>query len=195
MATCHGFDWGPSDGGNVDLSTAYLSRRSGPINESADPYIVPLDPNCVSALTPVAYVGEARYLPGIEDANYNADIIKQAIMDNGALYINIHFDNDYMNYANKTYYYNGTQYTNHGVAVVGWDNNKTVTGGSAATPSSQGAWIIKNSWGPSWGENGYFYVSYQDTKALSTVAYFPSNIDYNADSEIWWVLKIHFFSF
>ncbi|MDD2636293.1 MAG: C1 family peptidase, partial [Bacteroidales bacterium] len=186
LATCHGFDWTPSEGGNSDLSTAYLSRRSGPISENDDEYTLPLNSSCVSGLTPVAYVGEARYLPGIADANYSADIIKQAIMDNGALYVNIHFDNNYMNYTNKTYYYNGTESTNHGVAVVGWDNSKTVTGGSAATPSSQGAWIIKNSWGPSWGEAGYFYISYEDTKALTTVAYFPSNIDYNAESEIYY---------
>ncbi len=186
LATCHGFDWTPSEGGNSDLSTAYLSRRSGPVSENDDEYTLPLNPSCVSGLTPVAYVGEARYLPGMGDANYSADIIKQAIMDNGVLYINMRFDGDYMNYSDKTYYYNGTENTNHGVAIVGWDNSKTVTGGSAATPASQGAWIIKNSWGPSWGEAGYFYISYEDTKALTTVAYFPSNIDYNADSEIYY---------
>ena len=34
----HGFDWGPCDGGNVDISTAYLARWAGPVDELDDPY-------------------------------------------------------------------------------------------------------------------------------------------------------------
>ena len=33
-----GFDWGPNSGGNDMMSTAYLTRWSGPVSESADPY-------------------------------------------------------------------------------------------------------------------------------------------------------------
>lgn len=184
LATCHGFDWAPADGGNYDLSTAYLSRRSGPISEADDPYTLPANSTCTSGYTPVAYVAEARFLPGIDDVGYNADIVKQAVMDYGVIYCNMYFDSDYMNYSDETYYYDGSDGTNHGVAIVGWDDNKVVTGG-ISTPSSTGAWIIKNSWGPSWGESGFFYISYEDTEALSSVAYFPSHIDYNSSSEVY----------
>lgn len=185
MATCHGFDWTPSEGGNYDVAMAYLARRSGPIDETADPYTLPTNPDCVTGLNPVAYIDEARYFPGINDAGYNANAIKQNIMDNGAMYVNMRYDGDYMNYSDETYYYNGTEGTNHGVLLVGWDDDKTVTGGSYATPSSPGAWIIRNSWGPSWGESGYFYISYEDTKALTTVAYFPSTTEYNNNSDVY----------
>lgn len=36
---------------------------------------------------------------------------------------------------------------NHAITIVGWDDNKK-------------AYLVKNSWGPGWGENGYVWVEY-----------------------------------
>lgn len=36
---------------------------------------------------------------------------------------------------------------NHAITIVGWDDNKQ-------------AYLVKNSWGPGWGENGYIWVEY-----------------------------------
>ena len=51
----------------------------------------------------------------------------------------------------------------HGVNVIGWDDNypkENFTG--KYQPSQDGAWIVTNSWGEDWGENGCFYISYED---------------------------------
>lgn len=37
--------------------------------------------------------------------------------------------------------------TNHAVVLVGWND-------------STGSWILRNSWGPGWGENGYMRIKY-----------------------------------
>ncbi|MDL2314941.1 lectin like domain-containing protein [Bacteroidales bacterium OttesenSCG-928-C19] len=184
LATCHGFDYSTNEGGNFYMSAAYLTRNSGPVSEAEDPYTLPSNAYCKGEFTPVAYVGEMRFLPGRNDDAYDKDIIKQAIMDYGALYMNYYADDDYMNYSDYTYYYDGDTITNHAVTLVGWDDNKVVTGG-VASPSSQGAWIVKNSWGALWGDDGYLYISYEDAKALTNVVYFPGYIKYKKNASVY----------
>lgn len=171
LKECHGFVPSGCAGGNELMSTAYLSRDSGPISESADPYVAS-DVSCTSGLTPVTYVTDAYFLP--KDAN----TIKDFIINYGAVYTSMYYADAYYNASNYTYYYNGTSSTNHGVVIAGWDDSKTTAGGT-------GAWIIKNSWGTSWGENGYFYVSYNDMKILSSNAFWPNRLSYDPYAAIY----------
>jgi C1A family cysteine protease len=174
MATCHGFEWGKNEGGNFEIATAYLNSFKGPLTETQDPYTQSTFSFCKTdgmGYTPAAYIPEARWL------GYNIDNIKRAVMQYGGVAVSIKMGdyNLYYNTKDYTYYYGGEANSDHGVMIVGWDDSKVITGGTASPKGTNvGAWIVKNSWGNSWGENGYFYVSYKDASIARSSIYFPT---------------------
>ncbi|WP_026652282.1 C1 family peptidase [Butyrivibrio proteoclasticus] len=111
----------------------------------------------------------------------NNALIKQMVMEHGAVTVGVNADNKYWKSHSKTLYSSfggeNAPTANHEVLIVGWDDDYAASNFSA-TPPGNGAWICKNSWGTSSGENGYFYLSYYDeTTNGSNAAY------YNAVSE------------
>jgi len=179
LKECHGFTYAPCKGGNAFMSMAYLGRRSGPLTEASDPYF-PSATGCSCygrdrwpGIPVSMYLQDALIIPSRTGALDN-DNLKSAIMTYGAVYttmyagINDSSDPDYDPFSNYyddgtyTYYYSGARDFNHCVALVGWDDAKVVpAGGGAPGP---GAWIVRNSWGTGFGQGGYFYISYYDTK-------------------------------
>ena len=171
---CHGFDDSRSYYGNHWMSTAYFARRSGPLTEADDPNTggSPGPGQCPTGKIPVAYITDARYLP------HDNNIIKQSLLDEGAIYTMLYYNSAYFNTINYTYYYGGNLEVNHCVAIVGWDDNKVTAGGT-------GAWICKNSYGIGWGEAGFFYVSYNDHSVLDYNAYWPIRFDNVPNTQVY----------
>lgn len=170
MNNCHGYGLAPCMGGNILIAASYLARKSGPYLEVDDSYTASPSP-CRTDLTEVAYVNGVRLLPNDEN------IIKQAILDYGALYTNMRWETGSYNNQDNTFYYNDTLRPNHAVLLVGWDDTKVTAGGT-------GAWICQNSWG-NWGENGFFYISYNDSQVNTSIGYFPDREDYNSNAQLY----------
>ena len=109
-----------------------------------------------------------------ENINDNSEIVSHTL--NGAYYY----------YDGKTYFdansktVSENQDANHAVAIIGWDD--TISASNFSTkPSRDGAFIIKNSYGTTvdingksvkMGDNGYFYVSYDDINICTGLAGF-----------------------
>ena len=156
----YGWNRETNAGGTDDTGVCYLVSWLGPIYEADDTY------SPKSILSPVLnsfmHVQNVVYLK--RDDYTDNDMIKQAIMDYGAVFTSVRMYDENHNrlFANNSYisylYYNGTNKTcDHAVSIVGWDDNMEIPGAP-----DKGAWIMKNSWGD-WGKNhGYFYVSYYD---------------------------------
>ncbi len=164
-----GFDRSANSGGNYQMSTAYLARMSGPILESDDPYdqystTSPVD------LEPAKFINEVMFLPKRDNSSDN-DLIKWTLVNHGAIYSSIYYDNNYYNSNNSSYYYNAGTTTNHAITIVGW-NDSYDRNNFDQKPVNNGAFIVKNSWGTTWGDDGYFYISYEDTCIGSKNAHF-----------------------
>lgn len=168
LTSSHGFDYTECAGGHAFMSTAYLTRWAGPLNESDMAYPYAAMP-AASTYVPQKHVQQVVFLP--ERANFlDNDAIKYYLTATGAVDVSFTYLAAYYSNSNHSYYYNVTPDNNHQVAIVGWDDNYAASNFNSA-PAGNGAFLAKNSWGSSWGDSGYFYISYYDTSLSDFVSY------------------------
>ena len=91
--------------------------------------------------------------------------LKDALIKYGGLWVayNAQQQAPYYNSKTAAQYYNGTEEANHAVLLVGWDDSYSKDN-FMITPPEDGAFILKNSWGTDFGDEGYLYISYYDTQ-------------------------------
>ena len=166
MTMNNGFGVEQFEGGQYRMSIAYLASWKGPVLEKDDPYG---DDETNSDLKAVKHLQEAQI---IEDKDLDA--IKEAVYTKGGVETAIYSDmqdadsdSEYYNRDHSSYYYDGTEGINHDVVIVGWDDNYSRNNFNK-TPEKDGAFICKKSWGPEFGEDGYFYISYCDAHICET---------------------------
>ena len=144
---------GPNDGGYDMDPIGYLASGFGPVNESIDVY------DTKSYLSYIydnqLQVQNIYFIPARTDYLDNNQI-KEAIMLYGGVYTGIKSS------SSLNIYNPDNETANHAVVIVGWDDTYSKDN-FQTTPPGDGAFIIKNSWGNTSGENGYHYVSYYDS--------------------------------
>ena len=149
----NGTDW--PDGGNYQMAIAYFLRWDGPVDENDD-YYSAYSTIPSYGLTPLKHVQGVMFLP-IRFGYLDNDQIKYAIMKYGGLYTSVYGTSMIKNVYNSV-----AEIPNHAVTIVGWDDNYPANRFLGTKPPGNGAWIIKNSWGQSYGDKGFGYVSYYD---------------------------------
>lgn len=134
-------------------------------DENADITNYSLDPN----------LAWSSSVAGLKDASWismlDTQAIKRLIMKRGSAVFAFYQNREkYLNPETAAYYDPIFNYTNHLVNVVGWDD--TYPGERfLEKPPVDGAWLVKNSFGTEWGDQGYFWLSYAD-KSISADAFF-----------------------
>ncbi|WP_299523763.1 Ig-like domain repeat protein [uncultured Methanobrevibacter sp.] len=159
MYSSYGWTMETNNGGYNTMPMGYLTSWLGPVNATLDPF------DDMGTLSPVLeseiHVQNIHVLSARTSYTDN-NAIKEAILKYGAVYISYYHSASYLR--GSSYYYPYVSGGNHAVTVVGWDDNYSRYN-FATTPAGDGAFIVKNSWGSSWGDKGYFYISYYDKSA------------------------------
>ncbi len=152
-----------ASGGNWRGSASYFTRGIGPVTEKIykrytreyemDEDKPPLKPNFLLK----------RYdeISGLND-------IKKAIYQNGSVLTSMYYGpkrNNFYNAENYSYYCDDQDcQPTHELILVGWDDYFSKRNFNN-TPTTTGAFIAMNSFGGSFGDNGLFYISYDDVLA------------------------------
>ena len=97
----------------------------------------------------------------------NQQDIKAAVRAYGSVQTSLYMDMQtdytsvYFNNIHASYCYPEKANPNHDILIIGWDDNYPASRFNYNV-SQNGAYICQNSWGTSFGDNGIFYVSYED---------------------------------
>lgn len=158
-------------GSNTIFSTFALANWVGAAEEAMAPF-ESLSEHTVYA-DDLAYA-DAAHLQNAYWINFKdvdaANVVKQMVRKYGAAAINLYYSDTYYDKSHCAYYFplDANQANNHSATIVGWDDNFSRENfRKSCRPAGNGAWIVKNSYGTGWGDNGYFYLSYEDSAVNS----------------------------
>jgi len=148
-------DAGSCDGGWVGQACDYHKCTgpadpcgdSGAVLEADFPYTASDDPcDC-----PYHHPYCLNWWSYIGGGDPTVDQIKQAIYSFGPVAVGVYSNDAFHAYNGGIFNACEDKDTNHVVVLVGWDDNQ----------GTAGVWILRNSWGTDWGEDGYMRIEYE----------------------------------
>jgi len=174
---------GISHGGGWSWLAAEVFIKKGAVLESCNPYNSSglqcngacLCDNC----TPVKIVDGYRLVTNNQS---QTDLIKEAVYDRGPVTMAFYNHGSHLR-TDPTYGHvydcAGCYGANHMVSIIGWDDSVP----HFETPGT-GAWLVKNSWGTDFGDNGYFWLAY-NSSCMEEIAYLQYK-DYDPNEKLYY---------
>jgi C1A family cysteine protease len=130
-------------------------KISGVVLEEEDPF-KGRDDNCDVSTPSSYYLYDYREIDVDPKKISMADrilSIKNAIYNYGPVVVGVEVNYYFKHYRGGVITNNyGYDIPNHAVVLVGWKDDSTIPNG--------GYWILRNSWSPHWGEDGYGRIAY-----------------------------------
>jgi C1A family cysteine protease/chitodextrinase len=147
LISCNTYGYTCAQGGDQGfpwyLSTADKSGQVGTVYGADYPFTAK-DASCVSKTHHEKIASWTQMTSGTA----TTDQLKQAIYDHGALWVAVCADSTWDSYRGGVYQGSSTcTKVNHAIILTGWDD-------------STGTFLLRNSWGKSWGESGYMRIKY-----------------------------------
>lgn len=181
-------------GGSLLMAQAYLTNGTGAINEEDMPFENNennIDISEIQNKNIQTTVYDTIVFATPENDKEKSTVMldmKSHISTYGGIYAgiygaNIMKSNYYNSKTGAIYCGNESQKMDHAVTIIGWDDNYSKSNfNSNNQPQNDGAWIVKNTWGEEYGDNGYMYISYEDAiiyKALCGIEKATNTKDYD----------------
>jgi chitodextrinase/C1A family cysteine protease len=160
-------NFGGCGGADYTYSELQALCDIGTIPESYFPYTESTGQSCPSAATNAT---KTKFSSWYRVTCSDIDAIKTAIMTYGVVDAAVYVSTSFQNYTGGIFTDSYTTCstspcyntpTNHAIALVGW--------GTDATTGDY--WILRNSWGSSWGESGYMRIDATSARVACEVCY------------------------
>ncbi len=150
LVSCNSEGWGCSGGLNpydyFEYKVVYGDNDYGAVYEYDAPY-QGTDGYCNAPYPHHEKIEDWGYVGSGYGSLPSVSQIKQAIYNYGPMWCAVYVDSYFQSYNSGVFQGSGSSQPNHAVVITGWDDYNQ-------------CWIMKNSWGSSWGESGYMRIKY-----------------------------------